>query len=530
MAISTTTSRVNNANVDALVGDAKWATSNLTYSFPTSGGVYGSAYGDGEHTNNFGVLSANQQAAARAAFTQYSSVANLTFTELSGPTAAGADLRLGLTDTVDTAWAYFPSTSPEGGDVWFNRSSGAYNFPQKGNYAYATTLHEIGHALGLEHPHESGIGEAALQSMAQSVMSYRSHDGASTTTGYTNETWGYAQTPMVHDIAALQHMYGANFATQSGDTTYTWSASTGEQFINGVGQGAPGGNRVFQSLWDGGGNDTYDLSNYGGGVQINLMPGAWTTTSSVQRAYLGDGHYAEGNIANTLLSNGDTRSLIENAIGGAGNDQIIGNQTNNVLRGNAGDDTIFSGLGDDIAEGGAGRDQLFGGQGNDKLYGGDHADALYGAAGDDLGVGGLGDDQIYGAAGRDTLHGEGGNDLLSGLRDDDQLFGGDGADTIWSGAGSDVARGGAGNDQIYGGLNDDVLYGETGADTFVFDLTSGVDQVMDFSFAEGDRLSISGQNHMVRDTAEGMAIDLSGGGIVVLHGIDPDQFSQSFFV
>jgi hypothetical protein len=34
----------------------------------------------------------------------------------------------------------------------------------------------------------------------------------------------------------------------------------------------------------------------------------------------------------------------------------------------------------------------------------------------------------------------------------------------------------------------------------------------------------------VRDTAEGMAIDLSGGGIVVLHGIDPDQFSQSFFV
>ncbi len=35
---------------------------------------------------------------------------------------------------------------------------------------------------------------------------------------------------MIDDIAALQYMYGANYTTYSGDTTYTWSPTTGEEF------------------------------------------------------------------------------------------------------------------------------------------------------------------------------------------------------------------------------------------------------------------------------------------------------------
>ncbi len=95
--------------------------------------------------------------------------------------------------------------------------------------------------------------QSAYDQMAYSIMTYRSYAGASTTGGYTNETNGYAQTFMMYDIAALQTMYGANFNTNSGNTTYSWCATTGEMFINGVGQGAPGGNRIFMTLWDGNG-------------------------------------------------------------------------------------------------------------------------------------------------------------------------------------------------------------------------------------------------------------------------------------
>ncbi len=49
-----------NAYVDGLLGSYRWATNNLTYSFPSDGSYYGSAYGAAEDTTNFGVLSAIQ--------------------------------------------------------------------------------------------------------------------------------------------------------------------------------------------------------------------------------------------------------------------------------------------------------------------------------------------------------------------------------------------------------------------------------------------------------------------------------------
>ena len=45
------------------------------------------------------------------------------------------------------------------------------------------------------------------------------------------------------------------------------------------------------TLWDGGGNDTYDFSNYTTNLSVNLQPGAWTTVSATQLANLGGGHY-----------------------------------------------------------------------------------------------------------------------------------------------------------------------------------------------------------------------------------------------
>lgn len=195
-------------------------------------------------------------------------------------------------------------------------------------------------------------------SIEYTVMSYRSYVGASTTAGYVNETWGYAQSLMMYDIAALQHMYGANYASNSSSTTYSWSPTTGQMFINGVGQEVPGGNRILQTVWDGGGTDTYDFSNYTTGVKVDLQPAGWSTTSAAQLAKL---HYnsskiAAGNIANALLYKGDTRSLIENAIGSSGDDTIMGNQTANSLKGGAGDDKLIGGAGHDVLDGGIGSD------------------------------------------------------------------------------------------------------------------------------------------------------------------------------
>ena len=53
----------------------------------------------------------------------------------------------------------------------------------------------------------------------------------------------------------------------------------------GVGQGAPGANRVFMTVWDGGGTDTYDFSSYATGVTADLRPGAWTIATPCSIAH-----------------------------------------------------------------------------------------------------------------------------------------------------------------------------------------------------------------------------------------------------
>ena len=235
--------------------------------------------------------------------------------------------------------------------MWFNNSSHYYDNPIKGNYAYEIMIHETGHAMGLKHPQDAmgsfGIMPADHDSVEYTVMSYRSYIGGPLS--YTIAADSYPQTLMMYDIAALQTMYGANYTSNSGDTVYSWNPLTGTESINGVAQTAPTGNKIFMTLWDGGGNDTYDFSNYTTNQKVDLNPGAWTTVSAAQLANLGNGHVAAGNIANALLFQGNTASLIENAIGGSGSDTISGNQGNNKLTGGAGNDLLDGGAGADTA-------------------------------------------------------------------------------------------------------------------------------------------------------------------------------------
>jgi len=338
--------------VNGVLSGIKWATGSLTFSFPSSGSLYGGAYGSGEPSNNFEAFTTLQQNAVRAVLQTFSSVVNITFTEVTETSTQHGDLRYAESDAPGTAWAYYPSTSALGGDVWANNSRNYYDNPLKGTYGYQTFLHETGHAMGLKHPQDAkgafGAMPADHDSLEYSVMSYRSYVGAPLT-GYTAGSTSYPQTLMIYDIAALQLLYGANYTTNAGNTAYTWNPLTGQMAINGVGQGAPAGNKIFMTIWDGGGIDTYDFSNYATNLLVNLQPGSWTTASSAQLASLGGGHYAAGNIANALLYNNNSASLIENAVGGSGTDTLTGNNAGNNLTGGGGNDVLDGAAGSDIA-------------------------------------------------------------------------------------------------------------------------------------------------------------------------------------
>ncbi|WP_438748331.1 M10 family metallopeptidase [Pararhizobium sp. O133] len=368
--------------IDGLLSGVRWNLTSITFSFPDEASDYEAGYAGGAPAESFGQLSASQQAILRSALdgnTWRSIDGFTTLQTVDNGISADSTLRAAYsTDAGGSAYAYYPSSTYYGGDMWFGPTSG-YNYATAtlGSSGYRSTLHELGHALGLKHGHESG-GPANIPVPVEynhhefTVMPYISYEGGSPT-GYTNEAGGYPQSFMMVDIAALQYMYGANF--DGGDSTYTWSSTTGEMFINGVGQGAPnngaGGayNRIFLTIWDNGGtNDTYDASNYTNDVSIDLRPGYSSVLSTDQVAYLGggpNGGYARGNVYNAFLYNGDLRSLVENATGGIGNDTLVGNQGDNTLNGGAGADALDGGIGNDRLDGGIGIDTMTGGIGND---------------------------------------------------------------------------------------------------------------------------------------------------------------------
>ena len=387
---------------DGLISGTSWDGS-ITYAFTTVAEEYNYT---NETQQDYAPTTASQQTAALFALDLSAgstandgfSVEGFTAVDVSAGDNRTANLRFGQSSAPSTAYAYMPGTYEQAGDVWFGRNYD-YTKAQAGNYAWHTILHETGHALGLKHGHEAKGAFDALptdyDSVEYSVMTYRSHVGGSTG-AYSYSSWSAPQTYMMADIAALQELYGADFTTNADDTVYKWSPDSGDTYVNGELAVDAGGTVIFATIWDGGGNDIYDLSAYTTDLVIDLDPGAASVFSESQLAALGSGHKASGSIYNALMFKGDERSLIEAAIGGSGADTISGNQGANLLAGQGGNDTI---------RGAADRDKLFGGFGDDRLFGG------------------AGQDKLFGNDGDDTLTGGGGRDVF-------RFVAGDGTDTI----------------------------------------------------------------------------------------------------
>jgi Ca2+-binding RTX toxin-like protein len=201
------------------------------------------------------------------------------------------------------------------------------------------------------------------------------------------------------------------------------------------------------------------------------------------------------------------------------------------LTGDAGDNTLMGGAGADIITDPGGRNVLRGGEGDDQIVGGTGFDDTHGNWGQDTITGGLGDDWVVGGQGNDVLDGGDGFDIVYGNLGADTLNGGAGADWVRGGQADDLIDGGAGDDWIWGDKGADTIRGGAGADLFYTHGGAGLDRVVDFSFAEGDRVRVeAGTTYAIVQVGADAVIRMDGGGELVLAGVQAASLPAGWIV
>ncbi|TNC52350.1 hypothetical protein FHG66_02070 [Rubellimicrobium rubrum] len=376
-------------------------------------------------------------AAMRAAMASFEAVCNIDFRAVSSQ--ADADIIWATVSNLDADGAggigYFP------GD-YYNRAVGDEQslilmngeaqspsddpaYLARGGAEWLVFIHELGHVVGLVHPHDGGDGTTVFPGVIPEVSetpgAFAMNQGIYTMMSYNDGwhtgpsgpspdwAWGYQAGPMALDIAALQRMYGRNMSYHAGADTYELPE-------------ANRGGTYYLCLWDAGGTDRI----LGAEARANTID-LRAATLGFEEGGGGWVSHAKGIHGGFTIANG---VVIENATGGSRADLIRGNGAANRLDGLGGMDTLLGGSGADDLRGGSGNDTLSGGTGDDMMRGGAGADHLRGDDG--------ADDFVFTSV-RDSVAGEG-RDRIAGFAkglDDIVLTA---IDANGSGAGNGVFR------------------------------------------------------------------------------------------
>ncbi len=337
-----------------------------------------------------------------------------------------------------------------------------------GSFVYHTFIHELGHSLGLFHIWEYILNEKhkVLDSIKYSVMSYKCPDIKDADFGGL-----YPMTFMLVDILLLQYLYGENMTTRLENNTYGFHSNTGRAAysLNNI------EDKLVSCIWDSGGIDTLDFSLYTVNQVINLNEGCFSDIGGLR-----------SNISIAY------KTIIENAIGGKGDDTLIGNPFDN---------------------------NLIGGDGNDLFYGGDGNDLFYGGSGNDV---------IYGELGNDVLYGDDGDDMLIDYYGANMLDGGKGNDRICVASmdrglpGRNIIQGGEGDDEIYLGTGTHNVTGGQGNDTFNFFCYEGIESnssIWDFE-KNKDKITLITRDYRKIDISKMKKVDKLSG--------DKNEFSLNY--
>ncbi|TCK99870.1 serralysin [Shimia isoporae] len=527
-----------NGSLDQLaryLTDGYWQdTGRSARSFDTSG--------SNQITVDITKLTAEGQQLARWAFEIWESAIDVNFVE----TGLGSGSRIDFDDVSAGAFANSVVFGDTISRSWINVSTDwlTQAGTKIGTYSLQTFVHEIGHALGLGHQgsyngaatYGYGTDETFTNdSWQMSVMSYFSQNNNHT----TDASFGFVSSLMLADILAGQTLYGASTAT-NGNTTWGantnlsgyWATLFGELF-DGVDSADVANNAQVFTIYDNGGNDTFDLSSSTFNNRIDMNDETFSDLN--------------GGTKNLAIARG---TIIENFIGGSGADTVQGNEAANNIAGGNGNDSLLAGMGNDTLLGGDGSDRMFGGLNADRLEGGDGKDVLRGDAGYDMLVGGSGadilhggngNDSAFGGMGQDRFWGGNGNDSFVGGNGNDKAFGQGGDDILQGGNGADSLTGGNGFDTLTGGVGNDLLSGGGNGDTFIFQSAHGNDTITDFN--EGNDLekidlsAIAGvsdindllTNHILSSAGGNVVID-TGAGTITLQGVNLAHLDANDFL